>query len=118
MESPDIGGSKDISSRHRLSEWIALRTRRFWLIVVFSTIVILLLGIILGIYLMARPHSVQTIPPGEHIKPPEQKDVDSRDLTHSYLVDIDTAEDEPTRAAVELRSFESDTRIGQKLFPI
>src|SRR5271170_4622819 len=104
MESIDLGGPKDVPKRQRLSEWIAIRSRKFWLIVILSTILVLLLGIILGIYLTTRPHptsTAQTIPQGEHIKPPEQKTVNSRDLVHSFLVDIDTADDEPTRATVK-----------------
>lgn len=114
MENIDLGRSKNVPRRRSLTEWIATRSRKFWLIVVLSTILVLVLGIILGIYLLVHPHSTstaQTIPPGEHIKPPEQKNVNSRDLTHSFLVDLNTAEDEPTRAAVILLYFTSDNRI-------
>ena len=121
MENIDLGGSKDVPRRRRLTEWIATRSRKFWLIVVLSTILTLVLGIILGIYFLVNPHSTstaQTIPPGEHIKPPEQKNINSRDLTHSFLVDLNTAEDEPTREAVMSLYFKSDDRIERMFLPI
>jgi len=115
MGSTELEGPKDVPNRRvRASEWIASRSRRFWLIVVVSTIFVLTVSIILGIYLMVRlPRSSATpmMPRDARIIPREQTNFNRRDLVHSYLVDINTAEDEATRSAVQYPNIAPHSRI-------
>ena len=64
----------------------------------------LTVSIILGIYLMVRLHrssATPMMPRDARLIPQEQTNFYRRDLVHSYLVDVNTADDEATRAAVQ-----------------
>jgi len=122
MGSIHLGSAKDVPTRRRASDWIASRSRRFWLIVVASTILVLTLSIILGIYLTVRPHrqtsEIPIKPRDAPIIPGKQNNVNRPDLIHSYLVDINSADDESIRAAVQHPKIAFDSRIELLLLHI
>src|SRR5271154_2305728 len=114
MGSTELEGPKDVPNRRgRASDWITSRSRRFWLIVVASIIFVLTVSIILGIYLMVRLHRSSATPmmPRDARIIPRETNFCRRDLVHSYLVDINTADDEAARAAVQHPKMASDSII-------
>jgi hypothetical protein len=58
------------------------------------------------------------MPRDAHIIPREQTNFHRLDLVHSYLVDINTADDEATRAAVQDPNIASHNRIELLLLRI
>jgi len=122
MGSTELEGLKGVPNRRgRASDWITSRSRRFWLVVVASTVFVLTVSIILGIYLMVRLHrssATRMMPRDARIIPREQTNFYRRDLIHSYLVDINTADNEATRAAVQYPNFASHSRIERLLLRI
>ena len=122
MGSTELEGPKDVPNRRgRVSDWITSRSRRFWLIVVASMIFVLTVSILLGIFLMVRlqrSSATPMMPRDAHIIPREQTNFYRRDLVHSYLVDIDTADDEATRVAVQHPNIASHSRIDLLLLRI
>ena len=86
------------TKRTGLKGWIKSRSRLFWVILAFSVLLVVGLTISLPLFFLTKPRPsqpfqilFQSLPQGS-----DQVTV----VPHSFLVDINTADDEPTRVAV------------------
>jgi hypothetical protein len=90
--------------------WVRSNSRLFWIVLGLCLVFIAGTATVLSLFLKMH-HS-----PIPAIQNPETPAVptDKRTIPHSFLVDVDTAEDEDTRAAVTILKDEVDGRIDLK----
>lgn len=77
--------------------WLKSRSRRFWILIGAAGVAILILAVYLPLFFHMRRQTVSVTGP---LAQRWSADV----IPNSYLIDIDTSEDEDTRVAVDLYS--------------
>lgn len=121
FERPDTPESKTFGKKRGLRGWMKERSRVFWIVLVLSLLLLAGVGTTVPLFLLRHHPETQTLQTQDAAtSPPEMKTSQGTTIDHSFLVDIDTAEDEPTRAAVSklkikltLESTENHPRTGQ-----
>jgi hypothetical protein len=128
FERPDTPERKTFGKKRGIRGWMKERSRVFWIVLVLSLLLIVGVGTALPLFFLTRhpqSHVLQTQESATNqlqgttsqsgMLPLQLEGITSQaqgtTIDHSFLVDVETAEDEPTRAAVITLENNVDNRI-------
>jgi hypothetical protein len=131
FERPNTPEWKTFGKKRGIRGWMKERSRVFWIVLVLSLLLIVGVSTTLPLFFLthhSQSHSLQIQESAtnqlqgttsQSKMPPLQvqgttSQAQGTVIDHSFLVDIETAEDEPTRAAVIIQKTNVDHRIDLK----
>lgn len=94
-----------------LRGWIKSRSRLFWVVAALSLLLIAGLAVSLPLFFRTRHVPSLTVQSPESSQNQTQPQKPADKVPHSFLIDINTAEDEETRAAVNTSKYSFNGRI-------